>query len=186
MIKFNLIIIFTIIFMGCSTVEHKSTVYQGENLITPYSGFLAGWTHYSENTADYQSLMWQHPEHEFADSYAVSISKISKHNPKHYRQIVDKPGKVSCAIFSSKTLSSQPDEYYPREYWETLCQHKNGRQSKVLHLMIKGHDSFYHIQKIWKNNLLPQVVSHWKQRFEKVYLCDTRTSTRLCPTMVQN
>lgn len=186
MIKTSTVGIFTVLLMGCSTIAHKSTIYQGENLITPYSGFLTGWTHYSENTHGYQSLMWQHPKHKFADSYAVSISKISNNNPKHYRQIVDKPGKISCSLFSSETLSSQPNAYYPREYWETLCQHENGKQSKVLHLMIKGRDSYYHIQKIWQNNFSSQIVNEWKQRFEKVYLCDTRTSSQSCPITEQN
>lgn len=181
--KKHLLICLLPILANCSSVVHQPKVYTGENLITPYSGFLAGWTVYIDNKDGYHSRMWQHPLKEFTDSYMVSVTRKTQYGPQHYRKIVDKPGTLSCDTFQSITLPIESSRNYPTQYWETSCKNKNGSKSKILHRMLQGNDSFYHIQKIWQNEYNELDINLWKERFEQVYICDTRDLLPSCPSI---
>ncbi|WP_085297354.1 hypothetical protein [Cognaticolwellia mytili] len=167
--------------LGCTNVSHTPQVFLGENLITPYTGFLAGWKVIIENQAHYHSRMWQHPALGFKSSYVVSVTPKEKHNNKYFRNIIDKPGIESCINFSSETINSTIDTNYPKEFWQTTCLRKNGSEAKILHLLIQGNDSLYHIQKIWQDKYSLEEISLWQSRLEQSYVCDSRSLEAKCP-----
>lgn len=167
---------------GCANiVEHKTRVFKGENLITPYSGFLSGWRVLVENKENYHSRMWQHPVDGFNDAYVVSVSTPERKVLSQIRSIIDMPGYNSCVKFSTLTLQSTSNSSYPSELWQTHCKKKDGGEAKILHLILQGQDSFYHIQKIWQGNVVTQEIAEWQERFQQIYLCDSRIDKPACP-----
>lgn len=169
---------------GCtSVVEHKIAVFEGENLITPYSGFLAGWHVSVENKENYHARIWQHPTYGFKDAYVISVTLPEQKELAYFRQVIDKPGYDSCSEFTTLTLYSSPENIYPSEIWQTNCKKKNGNEAKILHLMLQGHDSFYHIQKIWQGNFKAQEIDDWQKRFKQIYLCDSSSTVAACPNI---
>jgi hypothetical protein len=181
--KINSVVFWGLIFtlFGCTSIAHKTQVFNGENLITPYSGFLAGWKVFVENKDHYYSQMWQHPELGLKDAYVVSVTPSEKMNLVHFRKIIDKPGIDSCTKFTSETINSSQQAIFPKEFWRTHCLRKDGSEAQILHLLIKGTDSLYHIQKIWQESLAVNELSTWKKRFEQIYVCDTRSLKPNCP-----
>ncbi|TWX71388.1 hypothetical protein [Colwellia sp. C1TZA3] len=171
-----------IFLVGCTNiVEHKVSVFKGENLITPYSGFLAGWYLSIENKENYQSRIWQHPVYGFKDAYVISVTLPEDKKIAYFRQVIDQPGYDACAEFTTLTLQSSPDEPYPSEIWQTNCKKKNGSEAKILHLMLLGKDSFYHVQKIWQDRFISNAIEQWQSRFKQIYLCDSRATVVVCP-----
>ncbi len=183
--RLTLLGLLTTTLLGCANVGHKAQVFSGENLITPYSGFLAGWKVMVENKAHYHSRMWQHPELGFKNAYIVSVTPTENHSNKYFRNIIDKPGIESCEKFSSDTITSKTNATYAKEFWQTVCLRKNGSKAKILHLLLRGNDSLYHIQKIWQGNFTMAEVNTWQNRFKQIYVCDTRIAKQNCPAITQ-
>ena len=171
----------TFTLVGCTSVAHKAQVFNGENLITPYSGFLTGWQLSIENKEHYHSRMWQHPESGFKDSYVVSVTPREKISILHFKKIINKPGFDSCASFTSQTINVNTKPHYPQTLWQTQCLRKDNSEAKILHLLIQGNDSLYHIQKIWQGEHPPKEISLWQSRFKQIYVCDTRSLKAHCP-----
>jgi len=169
--------------VGCtSVVEHKIPRFEGENLITPYSGFLAGWHMSVENKENYHTRMWQHPIHGFKDAYVISVTLPIKKKLAYFREVIDQPGYDACSAFSTLTLYSSTNNPYPSEIWQTSCEKKNGSEAKILHLILQGNDSFYHIQKIWQGDIETKEINDWQKRFKQIYLCDSRSAIAICPS----
>jgi len=179
--------------MSCANViEHKVSDFEGENLITPYSGFLVGWQLSVKNFENYHSSVWQHPTRGFNDAYVISVTLPDK-EISYYRQVIDKPGYDSCVDFSTVTIQhsiaytllneSSDYNHYPRELWQTHCTKKDGSEAKILHLILQGQDSFYHMQKIWQDSFRTEEINAWQQHFKQTYLCDTRKPGMVCPNM---
>lgn len=181
--KINHVLFSTLIFtlFGCSSIEHKTQIFNGENLITPYSGFLAGWKVSVENKEHYHSRMWQHPELGFKSSYVVSVTPREKIDVLHFRKIIDEPGNDSCLNFTSKTLNLTAKPNYPQTLWQTQCLRKDNSEARILHLLIQGNESLYHIQKIWQGEHPLAEISLWQKRFQQIYVCDTRSLKDNCP-----
>lgn len=176
-----LIGLISISIFGCANVKHKPQLFQGENLITPYSGFLAGWKVSVENKKHYHSRMWQHPELGFKSSYVVSVTPREKIDVLHFRKIIDEPGNDSCLNFTSKTINLTAKPNYPQTLWQTQCLRKDNSEARILHLLIQGNDSLYHIQKIWQGEHPPEDISLWQNRFQQIYVCNTRSLKAHCP-----
>ncbi|MGB2741664.1 MAG: hypothetical protein WBC60_14035 [Cognaticolwellia sp.] len=180
--KIALFVFSYISLIGCANVvEHKSRVYKGENLVTPYTGFLAGWHVSVKNQKDYHSSIWQHPTEGLNDAYIVSVTLPTQNEIAYYRNIIDQPGYDSCIKFTSTTLKSVLTKEYPSETWQTNCKKTDGNEAKILHFILQGHDSFYHIQKIWQDNFIAQDIDNWQNRFKQIYLCDSRKESTVCP-----
>lgn len=181
LIKISAIWLISLSIFGCANVEHKPQVFQGENLITPYSGFLAGWKVFVENKAHYHSRMWQHPKLGFKNTYVVSVTPAEKISLAHFRRIIDKPGIDSCVKFTSTTINSNASTEHPTEIWQTDCLRKDENNAKILHLLIMGNESLYHVQKIWQVEYTSNEVNTWVDRFKQIYICDTRSQKSMCP-----
>lgn len=181
MFKKGLILLLAVTLASCATIEHQTKVYQGENLITPYSGYLAGWEVSINNEAFIETRMWQHPTLGFADSYIINVSSYNKKPLSYYRNIIDEPGHKACSKFNSHILSFEENEQVLSLFWETKCVNKNQSSSKILHLLMQGDESLYHIQKVWQGNVTTNKVKEWEKRIRKTYLCDTRKKSMPCP-----
>ena len=182
-IKNSLIGLISIASLGCVNVKHQPQVFSGENLITPYSGFLAGWQVHVENKPHYHSRMWQHPELGFKDAYVVSVTPREQNALSHFRAVIDQPGIQSCENFTSSTIDSKHPADYPAEFWQTNCLRKDTSEAIILHLLLRGNDSLYHVQKIWQGTFASAELDAWISRFQQIYICDTRSQKSPCPAI---
>lgn len=167
---------------GCSNLtKHLNTQLLGENLITPEASFLADWVISVHHKQNYHSRRWLHQKHGSNDSYIISVTKPISKNIAYYRRMLDEPGQVSCSDFSSITLSTKSNSHYPNEIWQTNCIKSNGEQAQILHAILQGKDSVYHLQKIWQGQVILKDIKKWQWRFNQVYICDSRVSNAQCP-----
>lgn len=184
-LNYFLVGLISITMLGCANVKHRPQVFQGENLITPYSGFLSGWQVHVDNKEHYHSRMWQHPELGFKNAYVVSVTPREKTKLSHFKTIIDKPGFDSCEKFTSTVINYHAKTDYLHEFWQTACLRKDQVHAKILHLLIQGNDSLYHIQKIWQGNVNSAELEAWRTRFKQIYICDTRSQKSLCPEITK-
>lgn len=168
---------------GCSNLaKHQNNNLFGENLITPRISYLADWLLLVDNKENYHSRRWLHPKHGANDSFIISVTKPISKNIAYYRHMLDEPGRKTCASFSSLTLSTKNTSHYPNEIWQTNCVKHNGEQAKILHAILQGKESVYHLQKIWQGQGTLKDIKKWQGLYSQVYICDNRVDDAQCPS----
>lgn len=155
--------------------------YEGENLVLPYAKELKSWQLFSKDENGVRASMWQKPGEKWVDTYAVTVQFNKTVDMQAQRELMDKPGKENCSKFSSTVLTHPYAGYFPTLYWETACQINGQPGARLIHLMIQGNTSFYHIQKVWKSGYQQEDLKTWRARFEKTFVCDTLSNQAPCP-----
>jgi hypothetical protein len=158
---------------------------KGENLIAEYSSELNSWKFGKQEKGKLKQFMWQNPEKGWADSYIVSITNKHKGSLQGVRIASDAPGYESCDAFESTDIPFPKDIGFPIMYWQTSCSKNNGFKAKMLHLLILGKDSLYHIEKTWQGDVSESEIQKWKSRFETAYVCNTKNKSLPCPMKVE-
>jgi hypothetical protein len=95
------------------SVSSKTELFEGENLITPFSNELSDWDVYKKEEGNFNARMWQKPSKGMADSFTVAITYWDKSGTKKKRQEVDKPGKEKCDKFESMFVCDTRTEKSP-------------------------------------------------------------------------
>jgi hypothetical protein len=170
-----------LIFAIYSTVL-GSEFYEGENLIAPYQPEEDNWEVVTKKDSNMRSMMWRDKKLGFSNSYVVSIYQNAQENLSDFRDIQDKPGKKACKLFESIDLKSLTNQKYKSNYWRTNCETSGGYKAQMIHLVIQGKDSLYHIQRIWRGAEAVPKVETWVARISQIYVCDTRIKDNACPT----
>lgn len=173
----------TLIFLSDKSFSQE--LKKGENLITEYSLELSSWKFGKQEKGKFKQFMWQNPEKGWADSYIVSITNNHKGSLQGVRTASDAPGHENCDTFESTDISFPKDLGFPVMYWQTNCSKSNDFKAKMLHLLIFGKDSLYHLEKTWQGDVSESEIQKWKSRFETVYVCDTRNKSLPCPVKVE-
>ena len=156
--------------------------FEGENLLTPYDLDSEKWEVLTNVEDSFKSMIWKSKEKGMADMYVVNIQGGNKSKLKRVRKIQDDPGRKACQKFESLELEPIPNKNYKSIMWRTVCTNGEDFKAQILHLAIKGQDSIYHLQKIWRGEVLENDMKSWISTFKKVYVCDTRKEEKLCPT----
>lgn len=156
--------------------------YKGENLITPYEMDSDKWEVLKKVEGSFKSMMWRSKEKGMADAYVVNIQEGDKSKLKKVRKVQDAPGKKSCQSFEAIDLDLIPNKNYESIMWRTVCSNGADFKAQILQLAIKGKDSIYHIQKIWRGEVPEDEINNWVETFRKVYVCDTREKDKRCPS----
>lgn len=167
------------------TIVSANEFYEGENLITPYELDETEWEVLKKEEGSFRSVMWRSKESGMADSYVVNVQGGNQSKLKRVRKIQDDPGKKSCKSFESIDLEPIKNNSYKSIMWRTVCQKADGFKAQMLHLVIKGKDSIYHLQKIWLGEVADSEIEEWIATFRDVYVCDTRQDEKQCPTGYQ-
>lgn len=110
----------------------------------------------------------------------MTIYKSPEDEVEAFRQYREAPSKKQCSEVKYEDLEYS-HKGYPAVFWYTNCTLKDNRILKMINLAIKGKDSFYHLQKIWKYDVEEPVIAEWKNRIGQAYVCDTRTEENSCP-----
>lgn len=154
--------------------------YKGENLVTPYEMDSGKWEVLRKIEGSFKSTLWRSKEKGMADAYVVNIQGGNRSQLKSVRKIQDAPGEKSCQSFKSVDLDHIPNKNYESVMWRTICTNGDDFKAQILQLAIKGKDSIYHIQKIWRGNVPDEEMNNWIEAFKKIYVCDTREEEKQC------
>jgi ABC-type iron transport system FetAB ATPase subunit len=154
--------------------------YKGENLITPHEMDADKWEVLQKVEGSFRSMMWRSIEKGMADTYIVNIQGGNKSALAEVREIQDAPGLKSCESFDSIDLDPILSTNFESMMWRTVCSNGPDFKAQILQLAIKGNDSIYHIQKIWRGELAEDEIDKWVTTFENIYVCDTREENKQC------
>lgn len=158
-----------------------SDFFPGENLITPYELDADQWDVLQKNEGSARGVMWRSKAKGFDDLYVVNVYTGSSATLAEMRAAQDAPGRANCDSFESIDLDPIPSRNYDALRWRTVCTNGADFKAQILHLVIVGKDSLYHLQKIWRGETSDAEVAQWVTRFDKVLVCDTRDAGKACP-----
>lgn len=153
----------------------------GENLLTPFQPSTEEWEVWQKEEEGLYSVLWQKKGAGLNDSYAVSVMNGYKKSLSKFRETQDEPGKEHCKAFESQIIEGSPTNGYSRLIWSTRCSGEDGFVAITLQVALQGHDSFYHVQKIWRSEVSEQEMGVWRERLSSVSVCDTRKPESPCP-----
>lgn len=163
---------------GCAS---QNTPYQGENLVVPSIQLLKSWQLFQKEDHTYRSNMWQKKGQRWADTFAVSIYYQQQEDLVQKRIELDAPGKMHCQEFQSIDMPHPKTQDVSVKYWQTRCQVNGKMIARMIHLMMQGQESFYHIQKVWAFDVDESEFLFWKQQMDDTFLCDLGASDNTCP-----
>lgn len=163
---------------GCAAPNNG--LYNGENLLLPIEKIPENWQK-SVNPDD-KAMLLENPDKGFADSLHVRVMRNFKDDLSSFQSLLDAPGRKSCKDFASTNIPNKIT-HYPALTWDTSCETASGSNAAMKHLIIKGNDSFYHLQKIWKYQPTAEEQALWQEIFDGVTVCDTRSTSNPCPEL---
>jgi hypothetical protein len=155
--------------------------FPGENLLTPFIPSTDEWEALEKKEDGFYARLWQRKGAGFSDSYSVSVIRGREDKLYEFRKIQDAPGKKGCETFESEILNESPTNGYSRLMWRTRCGGKGGFVASTLQVAIQGHDSLYHVSKIWRADVSAQEMALWRERLSSISVCDTREPKSPCP-----
>ncbi|MCL1092048.1 hypothetical protein L2744_21095 [Shewanella profunda] len=155
---------------------------KGENLITPYEMDSDKWDILQKADGSFRSIIWRSKEKGMADAYVVRVHEGNKSTLNKVRETLDAPGQKKCQSFKSIDLEPIPNKNYESLMWRTECTNGTNFKAQTLQLTIKGNDSNYLIQKIWRGEVSDDEIYNWLETLKKVYVCDTREKDKQCPS----
>jgi hypothetical protein len=166
---------------SCTTIL-ASQFYEGENLITPFQFDESNWELIKKEDTEKRSMMWADKELLFNDSYVVTTYPKRRESLAAIREIEDAPGKKACKSFNSIELPEINNKNYASIFWRTECETSSGFKAQIINLYIQGDDSLYSVQRIWRGPRAKPDADVWVSRMSKVYICDTRSKNKTCPS----
>lgn len=154
--------------------------FEGENLIIPDQQLYSEWDPYEAAERGHVSMMWQHPQYGFENSFVVDIWYNKRVDPQEYRRRFDLRVEESCVSFDSEVIDV--DSAYESIMWSTRCERSSGISARIVNRLIQGRDSYYHIMKIFMGvDIREAEVEIWRNSISKAYICDTRREDTSCP-----
>lgn len=156
--------------------------YKGENLITPYVLADEKWDVLSKEEGSVKSMLWRSKEKAMKDVYFVHIFHGDRSKPKKFKRNGIEAGKKACESFESTDHGALPNKNYESIIWSTKCLKENGMKVRSLEVAIRGKDSSYYLQKIWRDEISDSEFKNWLEKLKTVYVCDTRKKNKLCPS----
>lgn len=182
MIKTLLLFVVLSLTTACSNVPNHPHLIEGEHLITPFFEDVTDWEIQEQQDHRFSSRVWLQPLTGMASAYSVTVFYMDTSTLASKRELIDSPGLEGCDVFNSASLTF-PNSEYKSEYWETSCENANGTRAQILHLMFRGKDDIYHLQKSWQGEVPRDSIAQWKAKFETVYICENKTKISPCPSI---
>ncbi|MBK7948443.1 MAG: hypothetical protein IPK00_06790 [Deltaproteobacteria bacterium] len=152
---------------------------EGENFALPYEPPAAEWEPIRDpNRPD--ARVWKSRQNEKAH-FRIEVLRGAGGALAEIRRTLDGPGKASCAGFDTTTVRESSVNGYPRILWRTDCTRADGAKTTLLHLAIRGRDAVYLSMRIWPGGPASEEFETWRERFERAFVCDTRSPAQGCP-----
>jgi hypothetical protein len=152
--------------------------YEGENLLQPLTFPELEWKTATGDKDHAHIIEWSAEGKNYFDTIVYFGDKAS--DVERYKAIDEKAGRERCHSFASETISSGPENGYPSIVWLVKCDWEDGKRSVILHKIIRGRDSFYHLERIWRQDATDESIAMWEKYMTSVVVCDTRNSEGAC------
>ena len=163
-----------------TTSSANTSLPIGENLIQPLPLPEDSWTEYEKKEGKTYIRKWVRDNG--ANQMLTAIFNGDKaSNISQTKEIDSKTGKKNCNEFRETEIKNGEENGYPTISWLSSCKLKGGKTISVLHKVISGKDSSYHLRRIWTKGYSDEALSAWKTYWSSVYVCDTRSETNACP-----
>ena len=156
---------------------------EGENFVTLYSPDAAEWELVQDPNRR-TTRLWKHKRNE-KDQLRIEVFRGSADTLAEARMTLDGPGKLNCSSFDTTTIRESRVNGYPRLLWRTDCARDDDAKTTLLQLAVRGRDSLYLAMKVWPFDVADAEVETWTERFERFFVCDTRTQDHPCPEGVE-
>jgi len=160
---------------------HASDFSVGENLLTKFIPSSSEWEAFEKKGSSSYSRMWQKKDVGFGDSYAVTTFSDKAITLTEFREYQDAPGRKGCDKFETTTIKESSSVPYPSVLWITSCSNSGKVFARMVQMAIRGKDSLYHLQKIWRSDAPAELVVEWQERISSASVCDTRSVESPCP-----
>jgi len=169
-----------LVFSGCSSIA-KNEFYSGENLLQPMPLPEEAWQAYSKKDGSSSIMKWS--KNNSKDEVITHIYTGSGYRDvERDKSLDDQIGQRNCVEFSTSKSEVIKEFGYNTLIWTSNCRIKSGISIAVLHKVISGKDSFYHLRRIWKSDYSEASLQQWKDYFMTVHVCDTGASdVSACP-----
>lgn len=163
---------------GCAT---QTGFYSGENLLQPMPVPEDSWEIYQKNEGKIHTMLWSknNRDDELKTDMLFGMTSLGVLENK---SIDDEVGQEKCAAFESTDADIKIENTYETLTWFSQCTLTSGIKISVLHKAITGNDSSYRLRRTWKTEVSQDQLQMWKDYFETVKACDTRSQgENKCP-----
>lgn len=152
---------------------------EGENFSAPYDPPAAEWEPIRDPNRP-EARLWKGRQSD-KDHFRIEVLRGAAGTLAELRMTLDGPGKASCASFDTTTIRESQVNGYPRLLWRTDCARADGAKTTLLHLGLRGRDGIYLAMRIWPGEPSDEDFEAWRARFERAFVCDTRSPPQDCP-----
>lgn len=102
--------------------------------------------------------------------------------PDSFRAVMQQTWKASCKDAEFASVANGQENGYPFAVWLQACplNSSTGKPEHTFFKAIKGHDSFYVVQRAYKSSPTGEQVTAAMEDFRAVTVCDSRLPDRPC------
>ena len=110
---------------------------------------------------------------------------MSAATPAKYRDFMHQKWKTTCKKAELFPVSAGQEYGYPVAVWIQACESNaaSGRDEVTYFKAIQGADSFYVVQKAFREVPERDQVERWMLYLKDVRVCDTRVAEKKCPKL---
>lgn len=133
--------------------------------------------------------MVQHGEDVQSWTHMVTLQTfhggVPQRTPIKFSKASEDSWKKVCRNAESHIISKGSENGYPFALWLQTCPLNPVTQKPEITMFkaIQGNDSFYVVQKAWKNEPGKDEIVNWTKYMKRVLVCDSRIKERACPSV---
>ncbi|MCW5691543.1 MAG: hypothetical protein KIT48_04195 [Pseudolabrys sp.] len=170
------------------TLAAPAAAFQGENLLVSMpDGYKVDFQKRQGNTQITEMVPKAESVNAWTEMVTVQVFHQLKAKPEEFRDRIIGLWRKSCPEAESAPIMSAAENGYAVTMWLSSCPHnkETGKPEFTFMKAIAGKDSFYVVQKAFKQTPSKEQTAIWTQYLKKVGVCDTRLPDRACPAGIK-
>ena len=163
----------------------QKTALQNENLLV---GLPKGYKLAYQTRVKNMKLTEMIPKSQSLKSWSEMLTvqvflRDKKLTPVKFFQLIGSVHKKSCRDSRATLIKKGFEDGYAFSFFFLVCplNPKTGKPEYTWFKTIRGHDSFYVVQKAWKKSPGKASIIKWSKYLRSVSVCDTRLAKQKCP-----
>jgi len=175
----------TVVLLALAT---PAFAYEGENLLVSLpDGYKIDFQKRQGNTQITEMVPKAESVNGWTEMVTVQVFHGLKAIPERFRDRITGLWSKSCPGAQSAPIFSAVENGYPVTMWLSSCPHnkETGKPEFTFMKAIAGKDSFYVVQKAFKQTPSKEQTATWTQYLKKAAVCDTRAAGRACPAGIK-
>jgi hypothetical protein len=161
-----------------------AAAFDGENLLVGLpQGYKVG---YSVRKGNMQ-MSEMVPEAQTVDNWSEMLTvqvflNDRGSSPAAFFQTMQKGYRQACGEVAAIEVAKGEENGYPFSFFHLTCplNPATGKPEITWFKTIRGKDSFYVVQKAWKERPSTEAIIEWSKFMRKVAVCDTRSKAHDC------